>query len=230
MSERLLRALQGGGLTTPIERDLWGVWRGRDRRRRMIGTFSGAEVEVLRLQSRLAPLGDGVPPVLIWSGPLENAETTGPGNARILNPVSINAEGPLLELLMSHCRDASQRAGYRTLAESYLADHEAASACGNVPGMNWRGLVLGGRVQGGQVLSGRPGAQTAAQARSRLAQVTRALSEPDLVLIVGLILRVDSKAALAKRLHIRQALVERRAIAALRALERIYATLARAGD
>lgn len=225
MSVRLLRALQGGGITSPIERDLWGVWRGRDRRRRMIGTLTGAEIDVLRLQSRLAPFGDEVPPILVWSGAVAASEDAGPGDAHVLREAPIYATGPALEHLISRCGDPAQRAGYRILVERYRTDHEASSAAGQMPGMNWQGLALGGRVQGGHRSTGHLGIQHAAEARARLARIRRDLSDEELSLIDGLILREESKAVLAKRLQVRQALVERRAIAALRALERVYAEI-----
>lgn len=226
MSERLLRALQGGGITSPIERDLWGVWRGRDRRRRMIGTLTGAEIDVLRLQSRLAPMGDETLPILVWSGALAPSGDIGPGDARVLRSAPIYATGPALEQLIAQCRDPAQRVGYRTLVERYRADHEATSAAGQMPGMNWQGLALGGRVQGGRVSAGHQGIHHVAEARARLARIRRDLSDEELTMIDALILREETKAALAKRLQVRHALVERRAIAALRALERVYGKMA----
>lgn len=225
MSERLLRALQGGGITSPIERDLWGVWRGRDRRRRMIGTLAGAEIDVLRLQARLVPMGDDLPPILVWSGTAARSAEISQGDARVLRAAPIYASGPALEHLIARCSDPAQRAGYRTLVERYRADHEAASTAGQMPGMNWQGLALGGRVQGGRVSTGPMGIQHAAEARARLARIRRDLSAEEAPMIDGLILREEGKATLAKRLQMRQALVERRAIAALRTLEKVYAAM-----
>ena len=66
MKPRLIRALQRGGVTSEIGPERWGVWRNRDRRGRIIGVLTGAEIDVLRTRESLKPLGDGQPPIFIW--------------------------------------------------------------------------------------------------------------------------------------------------------------------
>ena len=67
MKRRILRALQRGGLTAKRQGDEWAVWRSYDRRRRIIGTLSGAEVDVLRLNDCLVSDPAASPKGLIWN-------------------------------------------------------------------------------------------------------------------------------------------------------------------
>ena len=68
MNTRLLRALQRGGVAAQTQSDLWGVWRGKDRRGRKIGALNGCDVEILRVRGQLKALGDHDPPLLVWCG------------------------------------------------------------------------------------------------------------------------------------------------------------------
>jgi len=67
MKQRLVRALQRGGVTAEIRPDIWGVWRGRDRRRRMIGELPGREIDLLKLNAHLTPVGDPYHVVMTWN-------------------------------------------------------------------------------------------------------------------------------------------------------------------
>ena len=96
MTPRLKRALQRGGVTARVRDDTWGVWRSRDRRGRMIGTVSGADIDLLRLRNCLKPLGDHRPPILIWSGPIDAHESVDAAVAKDLTrPVRSLLDGLL---------------------------------------------------------------------------------------------------------------------------------------
>lgn len=205
MTERLLQALQRG------------VWRGRDRRRRQIGVLPGRDIELLRLRGLLAPLGDAEPPSLIWTGPIESNAAPIDG-AKILRASAVEHSRSLIEQVVSNCADISTRSAFRALVQTYRDDHESAERKERSPGMNWVGLALGGRIQGGAAFNQDALPAHVIDARSRLERVARCLSQDDLRFLNALILENASKSKIASRFRIRSSLLERRAIAILRQL------------
>lgn len=109
MKQRLIRALQRGGVVAQIEPDRWGVWRGRDRRGRVIGVLTGAEIDVLRVRESLKPLGDGAPPIFVWSGSVLETPFAAPRADR-LETAHGTAARPLIELLIARPRCGMARA------------------------------------------------------------------------------------------------------------------------
>ena len=105
MNRRLLRALERGGVAAPIASDRWGVWRGRDRRTRMIGVLSGAEIDVLRVRDVLHPLGDTNPPLFVCTRKCSEPGRVNP-DSTALRAVLPDASGPFIEhLKLNACRD-----------------------------------------------------------------------------------------------------------------------------
>lgn len=220
MTDRLLQALQRGGVAAKLERDRWGVWRGQDRRRRQIGVLSGRDVELLRLRGLLAPLGDAQPPTLIWTGPIvtKTAPTDG---MKVLRASAVEHDRSLIEQVVANCADIPTRSTFRALVQAYRDDHEWAERRERSPGMNWVGLSLGGRIQGGPVFNEDALPAHIIDARSRLERVAKCVSQGDLRFLNALILENASKSKLASRFAIRSSLLERRAIAILRHLREV---------
>lgn len=215
MTQRLIQALQRGGVAAPLARDQWGVWRGTDRRRRQIGTLAGRDVELLRLQGSLAPLGDFDPPILVWSGAIEpSAPST--GGVRVLKASAVFEDRPLIEQVVSNCSDLTTRSSYRTFIQAYRADEACLARGEQVPGMNWTGLALGGRIQGGRPKDDYRGSADIAGAKRRFDGIARLLPEDELRFLNSLVLANLTKSKLAKQFQIRSSLLERRAIAVLR--------------
>ena len=69
MNERLLLALDRGGIAIRLKDDTWGIWRGRDQRGRRVGTLSGAEISAQVALGHLSHLGEPSEQRLIWTGP-----------------------------------------------------------------------------------------------------------------------------------------------------------------
>ena len=221
MSARLIRALERGGIASQIERDAWGIWRGRDRRCRMIGKLSGAQVDLLRMQKSLAPLGEEVPPILIWTGPQQSSETPA-SNGTALERILVDGRGSLLQHIISKCRDPALRRSYRRAAQGYLLDIEQIEQPERSPGMNWNALALGGRIDGGRFSTDLKISKEQAPARARLSKLKHRLPAEDLSLLDGMVLRDETRSALARRFATRPSIIERRALSVLRALSSVY--------
>ncbi len=221
MSGRLIRALQRGGLAAQIDRDRWGVWRGRDRRGRMIGVLTGAEVDLLQVRDALAPFGDGAPPILIWSGSILAPNTTTP-SARVLRSETQFDGRSLIERVITRCHDVELRELIRDTVKTYRADVDLEGRAGATAGMNWDGLALGGRVDGGRGRRDAGFAERPAQSAATLRALRARLSRDEIEFLRRLILAEDTPSYLAKRYGTRASLLERRAIASIRALHAAY--------
>jgi len=223
MSRRLIRALQRGGLAAQIEEDRWGIWRTMDRRGRMVGAMSGAEIELLRMRETLRPSGDGRPPILVWSGPILDQPVLTP-SASVLERADEMRGAPLLESVLSRCLDLSLRRMIRETVQVYRADVECVHRAGAVSGMNWDSLALGGKISGGQRRDSAGYSAEASRAMATLSCIHNHLNRDEIAFLDRLILGEESRAALAKRYDVRSALMEQRAISAVRTLANVYNT------
>lgn len=221
MKSRLIRALQRGGIVAEIGPDRWGVWRSKDRRGRMIGVLTGTEIDVLRVREALKSLGDGQPPILAWSGSVLETPLATPSSAR-LDVERQGTDGPMIELILSRTQDVALRELIRETARWYRADTECAARAGTARGMNWDGLALGGKVDGGRGFSDEGFDRGARSAQSVYTTLHSHLGNETMSLLDRLILSGDSRTQLTKRLGGRPALMERRCLAAIRALHEVY--------
>lgn len=229
MKSRLIRALQRGGIVAEIGPDRWGVWRSKDRRGRMIGVLTGAEIDVLRVREALKSLGDGQPPILVWAGFVLETPLVAPSSARLDNDAQ-GTVAPMIELLLSRSQDVGLRELIRETARRYRADAERASSVGAARGMNWDGLALGGKIDGGRGFSDQGPGGGALTAQSAHEVLRRHLGSETMSLLDRLILSGDSRTQLTKRLGGRPALMERRSLAAIRALHEVYRDKVRRTD
>jgi hypothetical protein len=201
--------------------DHWQIWRGRDRRARPVGSLTGPEIDVLRLRGLLRPWGDDTPPILVCgSSVLQPQSVT--ASAKCLTNALISPQTPLIELMVTRCCDRGLRALVCDTARRYRDDSACAERAGAIGGMNWDGLALGGRIDGGRTWQAPGAAQLARQAQSRLAIIHAELGETTSYLLDRLILGEETRARLARRLGIQPSLLEGRAMAAMRALHEIY--------
>lgn len=221
MSQRLIRALQRGGLAAEIRPDTWGVWRSRDRRSRMIGTMSGAEIDILRLQNKLKPLGKAVAPSLIWSGAIA-APTGLPGRApapTLPQEISTNA---YLQSILLRAPSATYRERVRRACQALIQDVALAEQGGQHLTMNW------GAFGGGDRTPHRAGEQSfdvvlkSRSAARRIAALAESLGDEDLKFLRKLVLQGLTRAKLARQFAMRPALVEGRALKVLRGLIAAY--------
>ncbi len=126
MKLRLVRALQRGGVTAEIRPDIWGIWRGQDRRRRVIGELAGGEIDLLKLRQRLTAAGDPYREVLKWN---QNACqcATPEVNSRHLPP--------LLDRLILSCPSPARRRTFsdaaRSLRQAVFHAAEKSVYCGD---------------------------------------------------------------------------------------------------
>ena len=223
MSERLIRALQKGGMAAEIGADRWGIWRSRDRRTRQIGVMTGAEIDILRIRGWVQPLGDEAPPVLVCGPSLLETQHATPSAKRLKQDRQARNE-PLIERMLERCPDRALRQLICETVQQYRADVSGASRLGVVPGMNWDGLALGGRIDGGLGRKSPNSSIVASHAQSRLTVIYSELGSERIRFLDRLILGEETQSGLARRFGIRSSLVEGQALAAIRALQQVYKT------
>lgn len=113
MNQRLLRALQRGGVAAEIQHDMWGVWRDHDRRRRMIGIMSGGEIDLLKLNENLKSIDDPYQVVLSWDD----------SSDKHIPPDSLTAiSHPLLTHLILKSQPTALRQAYSHAVRAYRRD------------------------------------------------------------------------------------------------------------
>lgn len=223
MSERLIRALQNGGMAAQIGADRWGIWRSRDRRTRQIGVMTGAEIDILRIRDWVQPLGDEAPPVLVCGPSLLETQHATPSAKRLIQGRQVRNE-PLIERMLERCPDRALRQLICETVRQYRTDVICASRLGTIAGMNWDGLALGGRIDGGHVRKSPDGSFAASGAQSRLTSIHSELGSERIRFLDRLIIGEETQSGLARRFGIRSSLVEGQALAAIRALQQVYKT------
>ena len=220
MNRRLMRALQRGGVAAQNRDDTWSVWRSRDRRGRIIGRLSGADVEVLRLRSDLKPLGAEANRLLIWAGC--NVETNGSvATAPDLAMLSSPHARSLLEALIANCASPALRSSIRKACQNFKADLEAVDRSGHSKTMNCDAFAQArsAKVQRHNPVYRSPQAHGA---KVRLAALHVAFGDEDLSFLMRLVVRETSRAAIAKHFGLRPVLAEQRGMAVLRRLVTAY--------
>jgi hypothetical protein len=195
----------------------------------MIGVLTGAEIDVLRVREALKSLGDGQPPILVWAGSVLETPLAAPSST-CLDAEAQGTGSPLIELILWRSQDVALRELIRETARRYRADAERASSAGTARGMNWDGLALGGKVDGGRGFSDQGAGHGALSAQSVHDTIRRHLASETIRLLDRLILSGDSRTQLTKRLGGRPALMERRSLAAIRALHEVYRDKVRRTD
>lgn len=221
MKARLARVLERGGMASQLSAERWGIWRGRDRRTRRIGVLSGAEIDVLRLRGMLQPWGDGAPPILVCAQSILEPSMVAPSPER-LDQEAKSVSRPLIELMVDRCHDRALRQLICDTVHRYRTDVDCAARAGITGHMNWDGLALGGRIEGGRGPQAPNPAFRASRAQAALAVIEAALGVSNMRLLDRLILGEETRAALARRFAIRPSLMEGRALAAIRALHQVY--------
>ena len=221
MKSRLIRALQRGGVTAEVGSERWGVWRSRDRRGRIIGVLTGADIDVLRVRESLKPLGESSPTILVWSESVLDTPHVAP-SARQLEADEQAQNGSLLERLLTRTHDPELRQLIRETARRYRADVERASAGGPMAGMNWDGLALGGKVDGGQGFANAKPLSGAQSAQAVQKILRDHLGGEKISFLDRLILRGESRSQLIKTFGGQPSLMEGQAMAAVRALHDVY--------
>lgn len=219
MNSRLLRALQRGGVAASSGADTWHIWRSPDRRGRIIGSLSGAEIDILRLRHDLKPLGDGEDQVLIWTG--RQTERNRNASARPdLAPINEHQKRSLLEMLIANCPSQVLRTRIREACQSYRQDLEDV-ARGASTTMNWDSLARGRLAKGQRHISVfEP--RTARSSERRLAKITDAFSQDDHAFLMKLVVQETSRSSIAKTFAMRPALAEQKGMSILRKLMAAY--------
>ncbi|NQY97002.1 MAG: hypothetical protein HRT82_07555 [Henriciella sp.] len=210
-------------MAAQIGTDRWGIWRSRDRRTRQIGVMTGAEIDILRIRGWVQPLGDEAPPVLVCGPSLLEKPLAAPSAKRLKQDQRAQSE-PLIERMLERCPDRALRQLICETAQHYRADVTCASRLGTVAGMNWDGLALGGRIDGGHGRKSPNGSIAASLAQSRLTIIHSELGSERICFLDRLILGEETQSSLARRFGVRSSLVEGQALAAIRALHQVYKT------
>ena len=224
MTQRLRRALQRGGVAAQIRPEAWGVWRGQDRRGRMIGTLSGAEVDIMRLRGELKPSGDDHPQVLTWSGAPEEVKPPSNIQAPDLSIEDKAPRTPLLEALLLGHHNRDERERIRSSCQNYLQDLELVAAGPQHTTMNWEAFSAGDRVKGGGGYDPLQRARYQKRAKARIADIREHLSEADFTFMEKLLRNDTTRAGFARTYQQRPALIDRRALLILRVLMNAYAS------
>jgi len=193
MTARLVRALRRGGVTTEIRPDIWGVWRARDRRFRMIGTLVGGEVELMKLSEHLKAADDRCRMVWVWNE-----------DAKPRSPLAVDyvAAHPLLNLLILKCHSPTLRRTFSHVAKSFRGDVALAARNKQCQCDQSVGIV--------------------ADACLRLSRIRDALSKVDHAFLSALVLNETSKSDLTKAYDLRPDAIETKAMSVLRILAQVY--------
>ena len=219
MKPRLLRALQRGGVAASSGADTWHIWRSKDRRGRIIGSLSGAEVDILRLRHDLKPLGDGEDQVLIWTGDRVERDQAAAA-APDLASIPESQKRSLLEMLIANCASQALRTRLRDACQVYRQDLEDVSR-GSSTTMNWDGLARG-RLAKGQRQRSAYEPRTGTLAERRLAKVADLMGQEDLAFLLKLVVQEAPRTSIAKAFAIRPVLAEQKGMSILRKLVAAY--------
>jgi len=205
-----------------VSADCWGVWRGQDRRGRVIGTFKGAEIEIMRMTGDLSPRGTAVDSVLFWSGTLIRPEPIIAGNECLKPSHPTEIAQPLLHRLLFEVSCAHDRRRLSQAAIDYAEDAERSTHPGTASGMNWNQLSLGGKVQGGLQRAPAERVGFAADAAKRMQKLEKTFSLNESRLLQAMILEEKTRNAVAKLFDCRAHIAEQKAGRVLRRLADIY--------
>ncbi|MEM7328213.1 MAG: hypothetical protein AAF437_05695 [Pseudomonadota bacterium] len=141
--QRLLNILQRGGVAAARKNDSWGVWRGRDRRRRCAGTIAGHDIDLLRWHDYLTFDPSSPDELLVWRGDdaCNGAERTVacaledigrlPGQRALLDGLILAAPTPVQRRYLVDAAGAVRR-DLSEAADSSEAPHTAAAVCGRL--------------------------------------------------------------------------------------------------
>ena len=220
MKPRLLRALQRGGVAASSGADTWHIWRSQDRCGRIIGSLSGAEIDILRLRHDLKPLGDDKDQVLIWTGRLVERDRASLAAPDIGHPGSEPQNRSLLEMLIANCASPVLRTRIRYACQVYRQDLEDVSR-GTSTTMNWDGLARGRLAKGQGQRSGFE-SRTGKRAEQCLARVADLMGQGDHEFLLKLVVREASRSSIAKAYATRPALAEQKGMSILRKLLAAY--------
>lgn len=179
MSERLIDIIRSGGSAEQIDATQWAIRRGRDRRGRIVGCLDAADIDPLRAENALKPLGSELNSVWIWSSAppvrarqhvdisgVETALTTLSRDTIFLAQVIL-----LFPPLSRSDVIASVIAFQHDFCVIHMPHKQAR--------MNWQALKYGTRVTGGIARQEPKMTIHVADARRRLGGVRRALSISD---------------------------------------------------
>jgi len=226
MKPRLIRALQRGGVAAEIRTDTWGVWRTRDRRGRVIGHLSGSDIDILRFQNRLKPVGAEDQTVLVWGGEREiPSRPVEMGASALVNAPLIDAS--VLEALFRKTPSPEMRERLRRACEAFRNDLESVSAAAGHLTMNWDRLGAEARTHRPPNMQGPIIRRESRSAQNRLNQLAHQLTEIELSILELTVLREVTRTQLARAHGLRPVLAERRAQAILLSLSEFYETRTR---
>jgi len=186
----------------------------------MIGTMTGVEIDLLRMREQLRRIGTDAPPRLVWSV-VQNEDAKVAPNPSALLRSQPSYKGPLIDLVISRCHQRQLRTIIRETVRAYRADVDSARYSHAANGMNWAGLALGGKIQGGcGVRFDRSFEQSRATATLKI--IGDQLGSDQTQFLDRVLIKEQSRESLAQQYSIRPSLVESRALAALRELGEIY--------
>ncbi len=223
MKPRLIRALQRGGVASQVRTEAWGVWRTQDRRGRVIGHLNGTDIDILRFQNNLKPVGTESQVVLVWSGERElRSRPTDLETSTILEAPSPNLS--VLEALFRKTPSPDIRARLRRGCEAFRNDLESASAVAGYLTMNWDRLGAEARTHRPVCLQNPNISHESRAARTRLNQLAHQFTDLDLSILELTVMREVTRLQLAKAHGLRPVLAERRAQAILHDVSAFYET------
>lgn len=207
---------------TQTSGDMWGIWRARDRRGRMIGQVPGRDVDLLRLKGDLSRLGASEPEILIWTGAPAATQTVSRPALGKDAASRLPAQTTLIEHILLTDPDPHFRARLRTALTAYRDDVEAAARRGQSVTMNWDRLGSGANAKHMATRPNGPLPGGFRPVRRRLQALANALSPEDLEALHTLVIDEATRAKLSASMGIGVRLVEPKARSLLRMLMTIY--------
>ncbi|MEM7767806.1 MAG: DUF6456 domain-containing protein [Pseudomonadota bacterium] len=183
--DRLIRALQRGGMAASGADGVWSIYRDRDKRRRIVGTMDAVAVDALVSTGRLCALGE-TGRILVWSGPA----VTGAAATPVATPLIPGKAKPQprrtpMEQVLAQLSDERTRLRARNAALRLDGDVHRAATPRSVT-MRWdgAGAVDGTRRAG----DGAGTSHAAAAAARRIADMRTALGSEHFAALLALVL------------------------------------------
>lgn len=222
MTPRALRALQRGGCVVRRAGG-WSVYRRSDAKGAIIGDIGLSEMETLRARGDLKPVGCHEPPIFVWCGGTDAIGCAVP-STRVLTdtPLERRAAQPLLARVLASVGDEGERSRLRSAFRQYERDYECANSAADMRGMNWRGFAMGTRIDAGDAPSDPRGSINRADACARMQKLGGRLNDEESTFLFGMLIRQLTRHAMARKLGMKEADVERRGYLYLRKVARCY--------
>lgn len=223
MKARILRALMRGGCVAQSATGVWSVWRTTDLRGAVIAEIEVSDMDELRLSGALKPFGSDENAPLIWcGGAIMVTPQKASADALIKDVERRQQAQSLLLRLLGKTEDEDRKRRLRQAAQDFEGDIERACTRGAASGMNWQALAAGTQIDGGPKRDHGERIGHAGRAATRIEAIMANMGGPEYRLLERMIVRRETRHALAKWRGVRPIDIEREGRDLLQKLADLY--------